>query len=356
MAQQFDPSKIDFENMSPEQRQTLDYLRGLSQRGPSAIGTSGLTGEDVQTAGDIVEEAPTMMETGYGPKEFNPQQRYEQRYQMRSGVGDEEGPSAFENLQENVALGQMQETMPYQQPDFTPDGNGGTGMSGGDPTGTLGHFGMEAFTGILEDMGIKGLTTGGLASFLGASPELAARIGITSAATPAAILSMIAKTAFGSTLDMAAGQRSEDLQSEAMSTLSDVIGSDEALGDYTASDMVGLGMMDPTNVANREIENMSPFEKAQAAVNALAVGPKGGWTASTKGLQTGSDSMGIAGAMGLQSSFGDPFGTGLGVYGGAGGGGSTGTGPGSIGGLSSRDAQQRGEAGMGGGGMGDIGF
>ena len=130
MVAQFDPNALDFENMTERQRRTLDYLRGIANRGTRGIGTSGFTGEDINTAGEILEEAPTMLERGYGPKEFNPQQRYTQRYQMRSGPtsGDEEAAQPFADLQQNVALGNMRSTLPYESsvsPDFVREPGGG---------------------------------------------------------------------------------------------------------------------------------------------------------------------------------------------------------------------------------------
>ena len=211
MVAQFDPNELDFENLTGRERQTLDYLRGVANRGPRAIGTSGLTGEDVSTAGEIIGEAPTMMETGYGPKEFNPQQRYTQRYQMRSGVGDE-GNQPFEDLQQSIALGNMQDSMPYQ-PNYSPDFMGGNGgdQAGGDygGPGTLGSQIAQEMTpstmalDMMSPIGTSALGYGALGGVFGGLPGALQGVGyglksaLTSPATMLGILDKAAGAAYG---------------------------------------------------------------------------------------------------------------------------------------------------------------
>ena len=216
MVAQFDPNTIDFENLSGKQRQTLDYLRGLANRRPGAIGTSGLTGGEINAAGDIVEEAPTMMDTGYGPKEFNPQQRYEQRYQMRSGIVDEEGNKPFTDLQQSTAMGNLQESaresMPYT-PSYSPDfmgGDGGDRAGGGyGGPGTLGSQIAQEMTpstmalDMLSPIGTSALGYGALGGVFGGLPGALQGAGfglksvLTSPATMLGILDKAIGAAYG---------------------------------------------------------------------------------------------------------------------------------------------------------------
>lgn len=361
MAQpQFDIQNIDFKNLTPQQIQALDYIRGLNQRG--GIGTTGLTGGEFAAAEELASEAPSMIERGYGPQEFNPQLEYGTRYQYHGRPGDEQ--TAFENLEGNVALGRMSQaeaSMPYDLGFPRGEGGGGDHTSRDFSGPEAGYFTKDAAYGIAKDLGFNALGNFGLASFFGLNPAQALKYGITSSIptlTPA--LMMMGKLAYGGLLDQAASDMGEGYAREARDTLNDVVASDQELGDFTASDIVGLGMLDSQAVAYNDLQNMTALGRAKAAAKSLSgimsnIGKQvtntglGGWGGATsaEALEkaiAGSGHM-FAGAAGLDPTFGGRGGDGGAGLGGGIGGAGGGMGHGGPG------------AGFGGsdGGYGDMG-
>lgn len=364
--------ELSARDLNTDQLSTLEQIRSLGKRQQRGIGTGGLTLGELEAAGEVAEAGPDLMEAGYGPQEYNPQRRYETRFSQRAGIGD--GPTPFEGLESNIALGQtMDDRAPTGPVGGMMSGEGnGTSEGGYDRTAdmdTLGHFGMDAFTGSLEDMGINAATNFGLASFLGLSPEIAAKLTAMGIFNPATMLGFMGNVGYGAAKDMGVDQMARE--SMVGDIMDDVSGPAPEMGPTTeaalgpqasAAQQLGVGWGGQYGLgqygseksdAIAKMENMSPFEQAMAALQGVLAGPEGGWMSSTNidpvtGLhkgQLGNDSMGVSKAMGLQSSFGDPFGTGIGNSGMGGiGGMGPGSGNGGSGGRGSNDGSGAGGA------------
>jgi len=392
--------ELTAQDLNPRQLSALDMIRGIGQRQQRGIGTGSLTLGEIQNAEEISEAAPDLMEAGYGPQEYNPQQRYETRFSQRSAI-DEGGDDAFQGLQSNIALGNAilpqqptpdMMTMPQStNPAWQPDSAGGGGDRGGfgddrgfsPDRGTLGQLGMEGFMGGIKDAGFNSAIQGGLMSVLGLPASLISKLMATSFMTPSVLGGITGQTALGALGDLSVSQEMDTLglDTSAKSRLGfDTFDSPSfvdmeaalATGRMEDDEAVSLGMVDAVQQMGMEeaFREDNLFGQIATGLQAAFQGPEGGWLASTEidpvtGVHKGTlenNPMDVAAAMGLQSSFGDPFGiglggsandrgigTGFGGGGGPGGGEGTGSGAGTGGGRGGEhEGTSDGHGGMGG--------
>lgn len=104
MVEKIDWDTLDYNDLTQRQRHALDAVGNVGRRSVRP-GESSLSIGDQITAEEVAEETPSGLETGFGPREYNPQQRYQTRFTQRSGDVAEDQPSDYENLERGVAMG-----------------------------------------------------------------------------------------------------------------------------------------------------------------------------------------------------------------------------------------------------------
>lgn len=174
---------LDFGDLTTKQRRAIDYLQNIGLRGLGGIGTTSISGEDIQSAAKLTENIPSPVETGYGPREFNPQIRYGQRYQQRSGITREETP--FQGLTQSIAQGIASRDYTTPSRDFIDsfgrsEGGDGVAQDITAPESTPGEQAM--LQNVLGDIGAQRLAQAGIygiAGLLAGLPgNLALKLGI----------------------------------------------------------------------------------------------------------------------------------------------------------------------------------
>lgn len=359
LGQDVDASQV---NLSANDLARLGRIQGLDAR-------SGYSGLGIQQAQELTSELPQAADLGL-VVEQNKQLAAAGGRGYEGNVHNLQGDQTpFEQLTASIAASQVpdQGGVPQEQIELRGngndgnggDGNGGDGGVGGRDLGTLGHFGQEAFSDVVGATGVKGLTSAGLAYGIGAPLGLAAKFGISSMFNPLGALLGMGRMAYGGALDMshdqAANAEGIDVGNLDMNNMDKVT----QQGFHPA--FMGYDQEFDYQSIQEEMERATLFDRLSMAVDAAITGPEGGWTKSTNidkelGVHKGTlsnDTMGMmAGIRGLSSSFGDPFGIGLG---GSDNDGSGGFGGGMGGGRAGNDAGMSGEndaGGLGGGGAG----
>jgi hypothetical protein len=246
--------ELTAQDLNTRQLSALEAIRGIGRRQPGGIGTSGLTLGEMGQAEEISEAGPDLMEAGYGPQEYNPQQRYQTRFSQRSAIGDGEDP--FQNLEAQTALGLASNIMPQQptdldmtNPAWQPTEGGGGGEGRGGDYGGPGSLGSQ-FTADLTPASVgfnplspfasSALQGGLMGGIFGGVPGALQGVGmglqsiLTSPMTMLNMLDKLAGTAYG--------------QHQLSSTLDDLGLSTEEM-DRAA---LGTEVLDPANLSTRE--------------------------------------------------------------------------------------------------------
>jgi hypothetical protein len=338
----------------------LSRIRGLDPRGMS--GNLG-----IQQAQEIMADLPRAADLGL-VLEQNKQLKAAGGRGYEGNVHNLQGQATpFEKLTASIAAAQptnqgiQQSTIQPSNPAWQPQEGGGDREGRGyDRTAdmdTLEYFGQEAF----KDWGLgtlsKGVTSGALAYGIGAPTGLAAKFGLSSMFGPLTALLGMGNMAYSGALDMSHDQAAKAEGIDVGSLDMDAMNRVTQQGFHPAF----MGYEDEFDYQSiqEEMEKASTFDKIGMAIDAAIKGPEGGWTAQNPDnidpvtgihkAQMGSMDMGVSQAMGLQSSFGDPLGIGLGGSANSGNGGSGGS-SGGFGGSGFGDRESSG----GYGGMGGI--
>lgn len=281
---------------------------------------------------------------------------------VRQSGNDTQTGSDYADLDSSPVLG---------SDDTAPQGAGGLDSTnpGVSDIGELGPFGREALIGSLENMGMKGITSGVAGYSLGAPASAAAKFGLTSSIAPAAVLSGIGSVGLGALDDVALQNRMSEIyagaelspeQLEAMRAVEKTIMEEQGFMDSLGDRLGALGSI---GTQMKEDIGLSALEASMNPRGAYARGmSKDPMTASVADLEP-SFSTSRTGWGPQHSSYGapsDPSG-GSGSVGGIGdpshGGFNTGDLDMGFGGGSGRGSNDA-DTGMGGGddgGFGDAG-